>query len=155
MNIGKMVFWMVITAYLLPLCACALPRIVILDDPLSPEEHVNLGVAYEKKGDLDIALKEYTAAAKKLPLAHLYMGNIYFKKGEFELAERYYKAAIEKDPANADAYNNLAWLYYTERKNLDVAEKYVRRAIDLNPARSEIYHDTLEKLMSLKEEKIK
>ena len=63
----------------------------MLDDPLTPEEHLNLGVSYEKKGELDNALKEYETASKKLPAAYLYIGNIYYLKGEFDKAERYYR----------------------------------------------------------------
>ena len=98
------------------LSSCSLPRIVILDDPLSPEEHVNLGVAYEKQGEIDNALREYRLASKKHPLAYLYMGNIYFQKNDFDEAESAYKKAIKKDSQNVDAHNNLAWLYYTKRK---------------------------------------
>ncbi|MEK7788951.1 MAG: tetratricopeptide repeat protein, partial [Planctomycetota bacterium] len=73
------------------LTSCALPKIIILDDPLSPEEHINLGVAYEKQGEIDNALKEYRLASKKLPLAYLYMGNIYFQKNDFDEAESAYR----------------------------------------------------------------
>jgi tetratricopeptide (TPR) repeat protein len=134
----------------LSLYACSLPRIVVLNDPLSPEEHLNLGVTYEKKGELDNALKEYKEASKKLPLAYLYMGNVYYQKKEYDKAEFHYKEAIEKDPANADAYNNLAWLYFIKRENLDEAEKLVLKALELNPSKKEIYMDTLEKIKGLK-----
>ena len=30
--------------------SCSIPRIVVLRDPLTPEEHINLGVAYERAG---------------------------------------------------------------------------------------------------------
>jgi len=122
----------------------------VLDDPLSPEEHLNLGVTYEKNGELDNALKEYQVASKKLPVAYLYMGNIYFQKDEFDEAESCYKKAIKKEPENADAYNNLAWLYFIERKNLDEAERLVSKAIELNPAKKNIYHDTLDKIRAFK-----
>jgi tetratricopeptide (TPR) repeat protein len=128
------------------LCSCATPKIIVLDDPLSPEEHLNLGVAYEKQGDFDNALKEYKTASKKLPLAYLYMGNVYFQKKEYDEAEVYYKKAIKKNPENADAYNNLAWLYYTKRENLDEAERLTLKAIELNPSKKEEYSDTLEKI---------
>jgi tetratricopeptide (TPR) repeat protein len=137
---------------LLAIClfGCAFPRIVVLDDPLSPEEHLNLGVAYEQKGELDNALKEYKEASKKIPIAYLYIGNVYFLKSEYKEAEFYYKEAIKKNPQNADAYNNLAWLYFIKRENLDEAEGLVLKAIELNPSKKEIYIDTLEKIRGLK-----
>ena len=143
---------LVICIALISLCvaSCSLPRIVVLDDPLSPEEHMNLGVAYEKNAELDNALEEYKKASKDLPLAYTYMGNIYFRKGEFDHAERYYKKAIENDPDSSDAYNNLAWLYYTGKTHLDEAEGLVLKAIQINPSKKDVYNDTLEKIRELK-----
>ncbi len=129
--------------------SCALPRIIVLDDPLSPEEHLNLGVAYEKKGALDSALKEYKMASKKLPVAYTYIGNVYFQKNEYDDAETYYKKAIKKIPKNADAYNNLAWLYYIKKENLAEAEELAAKAIELDPSRESIYKDTLDKIRGL------
>jgi tetratricopeptide (TPR) repeat protein len=129
---------------------CSLPRVTILKDPLSPEEHLNLGVAYEKKSELDQAITEYRLAAKKLPLAYLYLGNAYFQKKEWVEAERCYKKAIDKNPKNADAHNNLAWLYYVRHVNLDLAESLALKAIELDPSKENIYKDTLEKIRELK-----
>jgi tetratricopeptide (TPR) repeat protein len=132
------------------LFTCSLPRIVVLDDPLTPEEHLNLGVAYEKKGEFESAIKEYELAAEELPIANLYLGNAHFYKEDFDKAEKYYKLTIEKDHENADAYNNLAWLYYKKQENLDQAESLALKAMDLNPSKSHIYRDTLEKIRQLK-----
>jgi len=134
------------------LCAmgCSMPRIIVLKDPLTPEEHLKLGVSYEQNNELDAAEREYKAAAKGLPAAFLYLGNISFRKDAYKEAEEYYEKAIEQDPANADALNNLAWLYYTERRNLDEAERLAIRAVDLNPRKADIFRDTLEKIRSLK-----
>jgi len=129
---------------------CSLPRVIVLKDSLTPEEHLTLGIAYEKRGELAPAIKEYKLAAKKLPPAYLYLGNVYFQKNEIDEAEKYYKKAIKKDPHNADAYNNLAWLYYTKKENLEEAEGLVLKAMDLNPSRENIYRHTLEKIEKLK-----
>ncbi len=129
---------------------CSFPRVIILKDPLSPEEHLNLGVTYEQQGDFDNAIKEYNLAAKKLPGALLYLGNVYFQKKEWKKAEDYYRLAVEKEPDNADAHNNLAWLYYTRREKLDEAETLALKALRLNPGKGDIYRDTLEKIREAK-----
>jgi tetratricopeptide (TPR) repeat protein len=142
----SLLFLLVVFDLLMLLLGCTPPKIIVLNDPLTPEEHLNLGVAYEKKGELDSAQKEYQLASKKLPIAYLYLGNAHFLKNEWVEAERYYKKAIKKDPKNADAYNNLAWLYYTKGDNLDVAENLAIKAIELNPSKGNLYTDTLEKI---------
>ncbi|MCX5803262.1 MAG: tetratricopeptide repeat protein [Proteobacteria bacterium] len=127
------------------LSSCSLPRIILFHDPLTPEEHINLGVSYENKGELDAALKEYETASKKSQIAYLYMGNIYFQKNDFENAEKYYRKAIKKtdDPR---AYNNLAWLYYTMDTKLQEAEKLARKAVELSPDSTD-FKDTLDRII--------
>ena len=135
---------------LLVFSGCSLPRVIILKDPLTPEEHVNLGVSYEKQGDFDNAIREYNLAAKEHPRAYFYLGNAYFQKKEWKRAEDCYRKAIRKEPDNADAFNNLAWLYYTRNENLDEAERLARKAIELNPAKEGIYKDTLDRIKEIK-----
>jgi tetratricopeptide (TPR) repeat protein len=127
------------------LSSCSLPRIIVFHDPLTPEEHINLGVSYENKGELDAALKEYETASKKSQITYLYMGNIYFQKNDFVNAEKYYRKAIKKtdDPR---AYNNLAWLYYKMDTKLQEAEKLARKAVELSPD-SVDFKDTLGKII--------
>ena len=105
-----------------------------------------MGVAYEKQGKFGAARKEYDAAAQQMPTAYVYMGNTYFAEGDLLKAEESYHRALEKDPLNADAHNNLAWLYFRSGKNLDEARRLVLRALELNPAKTGIYRDTLEKI---------
>jgi tetratricopeptide (TPR) repeat protein len=125
---------------------CTIPRIMILSDPLSAEEHLQLGIAYEKKGEFDNAIREYEAAKKETPRAYYYLGNAYFQKREFGKAESYYKKAINKEASNADAYNNLAWLYCVQGKNLVEAEGLVLKAMELKPDKRDTYKDTLERI---------
>ncbi len=145
---------LILVIIILFLSSCAVPRIIILNDPLSPEEHINLGVAYERNGELDSALKEYERASKKLDIAYLYMGNIYFHKGDLKKAEKYYKKAIRKTDSK-DAYNNLAWLYYTKAKEIDDKEEKMNllkkglelamRALESSPD-NENFIDTFNKI---------
>jgi tetratricopeptide (TPR) repeat protein len=148
------------TGYWLLTTGCSFPRIIVLDDPLTPEEHINLGVAYEKKGEVDNAIEEFKKASKKLPVAYLYLGNAYMQKGNLDEAEKYYRKAIKKQPDLADAYNNLAWLYYNKAKGsglmdegvneiLKEAEMLVLKALELNSS-NENYKDTLDKIRELK-----
>jgi tetratricopeptide (TPR) repeat protein len=123
---------------------------IIIKDPLTPEEHINLGVAYEKEGEFDQAIKEYRLASKKLPIAYFYLGNVHFQKEQWGEAETYYKKAIKKAPQQAEAYNNLAWLYYIRGENLDQAEALVLKAIELNSSKGPTYRDTLEKIREKK-----
>ena len=135
----------------LEMSGCTFPKIMVLKDPLTPEEHLDLGVAYEKKGEFDGAVKEYDLAVKKIPLANLYLGNVYFQKGDLGQAEKYYRRAIREEPGHADAYNNLAWLYYIKKEKLGEAEKLALKAMELNPEKKQIYQDTLEKIRELRE----
>ena len=140
----------VIFALMIMFVGCAVPRIMILEDPLSSEEHLKLGMAYEKDGEFDNAIKEYKVSARRLPVAYLYLGNVHFQKNELVQAEKYYKKAIRKAPLNADAHNNLAWLYYIRGENFDKAENLALRAMELNPSKINVYRDTLEKIRELK-----
>jgi tetratricopeptide (TPR) repeat protein len=146
----RLIIYSLFTILCLLIAGCSLPRIIVLDDPLSPEEHLNLGVTYERKGELDSAIKEYEAASKRLPMAYLYLGNVSFQKEDLDGAERYYRKALENDPGNADACNNLAWLYYTKKENLDEAQELALKALALNPSKKELYQDTLDRIRALK-----
>jgi tetratricopeptide (TPR) repeat protein len=139
---------------LLILSGCYIPRIIVFEDPLKAEEHLNLGMAYEKRGEYEAAVKEYKIAAKTFNIANLYLGNIYFEQHELDQAELFYKKAIEHDPILADAYNNLAWLYYEKKENLDVAESLALKAIEIQQTESGNYKDTLGKIRLLRKERI-
>jgi len=122
-----------IIAVFILLAGCSFPKIVVYEDPLSPLEHNDLGVAYEKKGKLQLAEKEYKKAVDKKPdwdIPYFNLGNIYFKKGNYTLAEKYYKKAIKINPENTDAMNNLAYLYMLQGK-LNEAYRLIKRALSI------------------------
>jgi tetratricopeptide (TPR) repeat protein len=146
---AKLLFFLIFSLTIL-FSGCSFPKIIILKDPLTPEEHLNLGVTYERRGEFDQAIREYQLAAKKLPIAFLYLGNAYFLKNDWDQAEIYFKKAIEKDAKNAAAHNNLAWLYYQRGKNLEQAEALAQKALELDPSQSSNYRDTVEKVREKK-----
>lgn len=137
------------------IAGCSMPKIVILHDPLTAEEHLQLGLSYEKKGLLNEAIKHYKEASKEDARGFLFIGNIYLNQSNFYEAEENYKMAIKKNNKLADVYNNLAWLYYLKGERLDEAEELLKKAIELEKANQDkvkLYEDTLNKINKLKTE---
>ena len=145
----KLSFLLIAGFFLASLFGCSLSRSAVSKDPLTSEEHLALGLTYEKKGEFDIAITEYKTASINLPLAYLYLGNAYFNKNDFDTAEKNYKKAIKKIN-NPEAFNNLAWLYYVKKTNLEEAEQLSLKALELNPLQKSPCQDTLNKIRELK-----
>lgn len=103
--------WLLLGALLL--WGCSMPRIIVLNDPLDAHQHNDLGVAYELRGDFDLASREYRRAAEldtgwALPLTNL--GNLAARKSDWQEAASYYQEAMARQPGNAETMNNLAWV---------------------------------------------
>jgi len=115
------------------LSACTgLPQVRVLPDPLTPQEHVTLGLAYEAKGRPELAAREYHAALRQKPgyvLAMVGLGNLAFGRGALEEAEAYYHQALAVAPQDPGANNNLAMLYLAQSANLTEAERLARQAL--------------------------
>lgn len=130
------------------LTGCATPRIVIHDDPLSAEEHLQLGVSYENQGELDLARAQYDKATD-LPQAWFYLGNIAYRQERWEEAERHYRRAIGELPDDPRPLNNLAWMLLERGRRLDEAEALARRAVALAPFWDAApFRDTLEAILA-------
>ena len=90
----------------------SMPRIIVLNDPLSADEHVTLGVSYEKEGKLELASREYERALKKDPLsfpARFNLGNVRLAEKQYDVARKHYLKALEVRPDDPRAVNNYAW----------------------------------------------
>jgi len=101
-----------------------IPRIIVLEDPLNAAEHVELGVAYERKGELDLARREYESALRKdrkLYRARLNLGNVFLAKKEYGKAREEYLLALELRPGDAEATNNLSWVAIFSGEGIDEA----------------------------------
>jgi tetratricopeptide (TPR) repeat protein len=123
-----------LTVLLGGLQACSsLPHIVILHDPLTPQEHATLGEAYQARGDTEGAAREFEEALRRqsefVP-AFIGLGNLAFARGALDDAERWYRRALEAAPEDAGASNNLAMVYVARNQRLDEAERLTRSALE-------------------------
>lgn len=135
-----------ITVALAFISGCSLPKIIILKDPLSAEEHANLGRIYESQGKTDLAVQQYEAAVKADPKTVtflLLLGDISFRTGNYDAAESAYKKAIVLQPENGDIYNNLSWVYLKQDRNLEQAHELTQKALIATPTHRGYYLDTL------------
>ena len=133
------------------LSGCALPRIGFYDDPLSSDEHIKLGVSYERDGNFELAEREYNEALKDTPMAHFYLGNLYFEQNLFDKAEGEYRTALRQvdEQQAGPIYNNLAWLLHTQGKNTDEAVSLARKAVELaDPQQQPTFENTLNAIVA-------
>jgi tetratricopeptide (TPR) repeat protein len=113
---------------------------------LSAEEHNDLGVFFERVGELEPATQQYVAATQRSPQNSYFRmnhGNALLKQHRLAEAEKAFARAVEIDPQNADAMNNLAYTYCEMGENLDEAVKLCNRAAVLFTARKAYFLDTL------------
>jgi tetratricopeptide (TPR) repeat protein len=101
---------------------------MLIPDPLSPEEHLTLGLAYERSGELDLALREYEAA-RGLPLADLGRANVLFQLGRYRRAEAAYRRLL-KGELGPEAANNLAFMLVLEGRSPEKAYRLASQAVD-------------------------
>ncbi len=126
--------------------SCALPKIVVLEDRLTAEQHNDLGYIYEQKGMNDLAGKEYALALKKRPdwkVPRFNLGNIAFKAGDYRKAEESFREVLELDPNDPDALNNLANALLLQGRSKEAREA-VDRALGIK--NRDEYLDTLRKI---------
>ncbi|MBW2646876.1 MAG: tetratricopeptide repeat protein [Deltaproteobacteria bacterium] len=131
---------------------CSVPEIIVLDDPLTPEEHNDLGVAYETEGKYDLAIKEYQKALKKNPyllVSKVNLGNAYARQGQYQKAVSVYEDAVKRQTEVVpELWNNLAWVYYKLGEKTTKAEQLCREAIEADPLNRYLYWDTLGEVLT-------
>jgi Tfp pilus assembly protein PilF len=134
------------------LVACAAlagcSHLVILHDPLTAPEHNDLGVAYESRGELDLAEREYRAAVHRDPhyaLGWTNLGNVAAARQRWPQARGRYRRALREAPASPDALNNLAiaLLESGRPRDAEEAERLAARAVSLGGPRDSLYRATL------------
>lgn len=123
-----------------------IPRIIVLSDPLSAEEHLDLGVAYERKGELELAAREYERALRKdrtLIQARINLGNIRVAKREYREAKEEYREALALRPGHPEAANNLAWAAILSGEGLEDAAARMEAILGKEEQRTPSLLDTL------------
>lgn len=113
-------------------------------NPLSSEERLLLGASYEKKGEINLALREYSRAQELSPndwRARFALGSLYLLKNEYAHAIEALELA-KSSSNNPSVLNNLA-LAYLGAGRLDEAEGSVRAAVESGGPKAHAYLDTL------------
>jgi len=123
-----------------------MPEIIVLEDPLSADEHVALGVSYEKKGNLDLAAREYGRALKKDPSsfqARFNLGNVRLAEKRYDAAREEFLKALELRPGDPEASNNLSWAAILSGVGLEEALQRMEAVLSDAARRSPPLLDTL------------
>jgi hypothetical protein len=113
---------------------------------LSADEYNDLGLHFERTGDLARAAGHYRRASELRPsnsYFHFNLGNALLKQGLNREAAAAFAHAIRVEPENADAMNNLAWAWHELDANLEEAAALCRKACVLRPGKRAYYLDTL------------
>jgi len=123
-----------------------MPRIIVLEDPLTAEEHLELGVAYERSGEYDLAIREYERALRKDResfQARVNLGNVRLAKKEYGKAREEYREALRIRPGDPEATNNLAWAAILSGEEREEAAAGMEAVLSREENRTATLLDTL------------
>ena len=103
--------------------------------PDSPHIHNNLGTVYWQKGEVELAEREFLAAARLVPNHAIFLNNlglIYQHQKKYEEALGQFRASVKKKPYFADAHLNMAETL-VELERYEEAELQFRATVALSP----------------------
>jgi tetratricopeptide (TPR) repeat protein len=106
---------------------------LLADDP-SPEHYYHRAIAWEAKGETDLATKDYTQAIALRPVCEYYhaRGLLYVKRRKFDEGEADFDKAVALNPNYSFAHCGKASLAY-RRQKFDEAIAHASEAIRLDP----------------------
>jgi Tfp pilus assembly protein PilF len=100
-------------------------------DPLTVDEHLQLGAVYQHQGQWEPASREYHSALQQQPEhgpALMALGNLAFEQSHWAEAADAFQRVLDREPHHAAAANNLAMVLLATDTRLDEAEQLARRA---------------------------
>ena len=115
----------------------------ILLNPDYAEALYNLGVAYQKLDQPDMAIETYKKAIAiqhAYPTAHHNLGIIYFQKDQMNSAIKSFEWAIAYSPNYSEAIRNLGSALQ-KINHFDEAKKQFEKVISLDPEYAQAYED--------------
>lgn len=113
--------------------------------PIRTLEQITLARYREKKGDWQIALRDYEKAGVLDPSNEEIMlarARIMYESGDTLGAIVQYRRVLDRSEFNATAANNLAYILLSNDGSLAESERLVRRALTIEPS-NPAYLDTL------------
>ncbi|MGH7322874.1 MAG: tetratricopeptide repeat protein [Candidatus Rokuibacteriota bacterium] len=124
---------------------CARPRAPVWD-PVSADDHNDLGVAYHTRGEFELAARQFRRALALRPgwaRAFVNLGDAQLALGLVDEAISAYERAHVVGPANPATANNLAWALLQHEGRWPEAEPLIRGALARDPQPRGYYLDTL------------
>ncbi|MBI3891026.1 MAG: tetratricopeptide repeat protein [Candidatus Wallbacteria bacterium] len=120
-------------------------RIVYYGGPRSLVTYGNLGNAYARSGEYDLAIACYEKVLELDPnfsYGYFNLGNLYYKKGDGDTAVRCYQKALWLDPGMTEAYCNLG-IVCQKQGQFDRAIGHFRKALEIDPQYAGTYYSHL------------
>lgn len=105
----------------------------VFERVLSAEEYNDLGVAYERSGENQLALESFARAIdvdETYVTAWVNLGNVYSKLSDYKRAEEAYRQALKIDDTLIEARNNLSWIYIEQKIHLETACELVKECAE-------------------------
>ncbi len=118
-------------------------RKVIKYEPMSAEVYNNIGVCYEKQGNLKMAARSYEKAISINPRfyrSYNNLGIIYYKLKNFDKARAAYEQALQLNPSNSQSEINLALVYERLRRG-GLARRTLERVLANDPENVEAHYN--------------
>jgi len=112
-------------------------------NPFNPEARNNLGIIFQKEGDLLKAEEELLKALAQNPSSEKILNNLglnCYLRGKWDKSISYYQSALRINPANLATYTNLS-LLYKKLNDLEKAEAMLEKALSLNPGHPEALYN--------------